>query len=68
MFLKKYELFEYYSKTLRISYIHLNEICKLLRLDINNIKFLSSGYYGNAYRIGDKVLKITNDLREANVL
>mgnify|MGYP003563412001 FL=1 len=34
-------------------------------MDIN-IKFLSSGKYGNAYKIDDKVLKITSDKTEAN--
>ena len=56
----------YYTKRIPISKIQLEDICDKLDLSNKDIKFLSSGRYGNAYRIGDKVLKITTDKTEAN--
>lgn len=56
----------YYTKRIPISKIQLEDICDKLNLHNKNIKFLSSGKYGNAYKIDDKVLKITSDKTEAN--
>lgn len=53
-------------KTLKITKLTLDEVCQNFNLDINNLKFIASGYYGNAYSIDDKVLKITSDVREIN--
>ena len=33
-------------------------------MDFNDIEYISSGNYGDAYKINDKVLKITSDVRE----
>jgi hypothetical protein len=55
-----------YTKRISISKIQLEDICDKLSLS-SNIKFLSSGMYGNAYKIDDnRVLKITTDKTEAN--
>jgi hypothetical protein len=43
----------------------LEDICSILNLPFDKIKFLSSGSFGNAYQIGDKVLKISLDKNEA---
>ena len=56
----------YYTKRIPISKIQLEDICDKLNLPSKNIKFLSSGKYGNAYKIDNKVLKITTDKTEAN--
>ena len=56
---------EYFTKRVAITKLDLEEICQNLNLEFNKVKFLSSGSYGNAYQIGDKVLKITTDMREA---
>lgn len=37
-------------------------------IPFEGIKFLSSGQYGNAYKVGDKVLKITSDRLEAKTV
>lgn len=55
---------DYYTKRINISKLELGDICALL--NIKEIpKFISSGRFGNAYKIGDKVLKISTDNREA---
>jgi uncharacterized membrane-anchored protein YjiN (DUF445 family) len=53
-------------KTLKITKLILEQVCKKFSLDSSKIKFLNSGYFGNAYAVGDKVLKITSDYREVN--
>lgn len=53
------------SKRISVSKIIIRDLCQKLNLDVNNIEFLASGYYGNAYKVGDKVLKITTDKDEA---
>jgi len=57
----------YGSKTIQISKIELQDICKKLELDENQIKFITSGSFGNAYEYGEQVLKITTDKREAEM-
>lgn len=59
--IKKYKIFEKYWK---IPKTKLEEICDSLKLDFNDIEYISSGNYGDAYKINDKVLKITSDVRE----
>ena len=56
----------YWTKRISISKIQLEDICNKLNISSLKVKFLSSGKYGNAYKIGDKVLKITTDKTEAN--
>lgn len=53
-------------KTLKISKILLDSVCSDFNLDHSKLKFLDSGFFGNAYEIDDKVLKITSDIREVN--
>lgn len=55
----------YFTKRISISKIELESICDKLNIDYSLLKFISSGSFGNAYKIGDKVLKITSDKREA---
>jgi len=43
---------------------NLFDICQKLNINYKDLKYLSSGNFGDAYKINDKVLKITNDLRE----
>ena len=43
----------------------MENICNKLNLPFSKLSFLSSGSFGNAYKIGDKVLKITLDKSEA---
>lgn len=57
--IKNYE--SYGDKVFYISKTELEEICNKLHINSNNIKYLSSGAFGNAYKIDNKVLKITND-------
>lgn len=59
--IKKFKIFEKYWK---IPKTKLEEICDSLKLDFNDIEYISSGNYGDAYKINDKVLKITSDVRE----
>lgn len=54
----------YFTKKVNISKIELEDICDILNIN-DDPKFISSGKYGNAYKIGNKVLKITTDLMEA---
>lgn len=56
---------DYFSKKITISKPQLEQICDFLNLPFDEVKFLSSGAYGNAYQIGDKVLKLTTDKQEA---
>ena len=59
----------YWTKRISISKIQLEDICNKLNIPSSKIKFLSSGKYGNAYKVGnDKVLKITTDKTEANTI
>jgi len=51
MLLKKHEIYD---------------ICNELNLDYNSIKYVGSGNNGDAYRINDKILKITTDNKEVN--
>lgn len=54
----------YYIKLFDISKIELRDLC--LKLNLNEeIKYLGSGAWGNAYKVGDKVLKITDHKNEA---
>ncbi len=56
----------YFTKVVKISKIELEEICEKMNLDYSSIKFLSSGRYGNAYKLNENyVLKITTDKNEA---
>lgn len=57
----------YGSKSILISKIELNNICQKINIDPKEMKFISSGSNGNAYSLGDKVLKITTDKREAKM-
>jgi hypothetical protein len=57
----------YGSKSISLSKIELGDICQKLNIDINKVKFLSSGSYGNAYSFDNKVLKVTTDKREAKM-
>jgi len=54
-----------YSKVINISKIELRDLCLKLNLNSNEMKYLGCGSYGNAYRVGDKVLKITEHKDEA---
>lgn len=56
----------YGDKKLPITKIDLQLICDRVGLDFDSTKYLTSGSFGNAYKCGDKVLKITSDKREAN--
>ncbi len=58
----------YFTKRIDISKIELENICNKLNIPFEGIKYLSSGQYGNAYKIGDKVLKITSDRLEAKTV
>ncbi len=40
-------------------------ICQKLNLKTDDIEYIASGFYGNAYKVGDKVLKITTHKDEA---
>lgn len=53
------------TKALYVSKLDLENICNLVDLPYEEVQFLSSGIYGNAYRVGNKVLKITTDKSEA---
>jgi len=55
----------YFTKRIDISKTDLEDICNKLNLSFDKLSFLSSGSFGNAYKIGDKVLKITSDKSEA---
>jgi len=55
----------YYTKRIPISKLELENICKFVNLPFDKLKFLASGSLGNAYKIDDKVIKITTDKREA---
>ena len=57
----------YGSKSISLSKIELGDICQKLNIDINKVKFLSSGSYGNVYSFDNKVLKVTTDKREAKM-
>lgn len=52
-------------KVIDISKVEIRNLCIKLNLDSNNIKYIGSGAWGNAYKIGDKVLKITEHKDEA---
>lgn len=54
-----------YHRVIDISKIELRDICVKLNLNANDIKYLGSGCYGNAYKVDDKVLKITEHKDEA---
>lgn len=56
---------DYFTKRVPVTKLDLAHICEELGLQAEELKFLSSGAYGNAYKIGDKVLKITSDKKEA---
>lgn len=56
---------DYFTKRVPVTKLDLSHICDELDLPSDELKFLSSGAFGNAYKIGDKVLKITSDKREA---
>ena len=58
---KKY----YFKKVVGMPKHDLENICDKLGLDFSKVKYLSSGQNGDAYQLGDKVLKITNDKSEA---
>lgn len=58
----------YFTKRIQISKMDLDAICNELDLPFEELKFLSSGSFGNAYKVGDKVLKITTDKREAKTV
>lgn len=54
-----------FSKLHDITKLELRDLCIKLRLNPNDIKYLGSGVFGNAYKVGDKVLKITKHKDEA---
>lgn len=56
---------DYFTKRVPVTKLDLGHICEELGLPFDQLKFLSSGAYGNAYKIGDRVLKITSDKKEA---
>lgn len=58
----------YFTKRINISKIELENICTKMNIPFEGIKYLSSGQYGNAYKVGDKVLKITSDRLEAKTV
>jgi len=62
--LKHLKSSKYGSKKIRLSKIDIENICNFIGVD-SNVKYLSSGSFGDAYSIGDKVLKLTTDKREA---
>lgn len=41
------------------------DICQKLNLNTSDIKYIGSGSYGNAYKVGNKVVKITTHKDEA---
>jgi len=53
------------GKRIAVSKMDLEYICDKLGIDYHLLKFISSGSFGNSYRVGDKVLKLTSDKREA---
>jgi hypothetical protein len=57
----------YGSKKIKISKIELEGICNKIGISSSNVRFLSSGCFGNAYTYGDKIIKITTDKNEARV-
>lgn len=56
---------EYFTKRIPITKLDLEHICDNLGLPFEKLKFLSAGSFGNAYKVGDKVLKISLDKTEA---
>ena len=58
----------YGSKAIQVSKVELNDICQKIDLDPNQVSYVASGMFGNAYLVGeDMVLKITLDKREAQM-
>lgn len=55
----------YFTKRVPITKLDLEHICKNLNLPFEKLKFLSAGSFGNAYKVGDRVLKISTDKSEA---
>lgn len=55
----------YFTKRIPITKLDLEHICQNLNLPFEKVKFLSAGSFGNAYKVGDKVLKISLDKTEA---
>lgn len=56
---------EYFTKRIPVTKLDLENICDNLGLPFEKVKFLSAGSFGNAYKVGDKVLKISLDKTEA---
>lgn len=56
---------EYFTKRVPVTKLDLEQICDNLGLPFDKIRFLSAGSFGNAYKVGDKVLKISLDKTEA---
>lgn len=55
----------YGTKIVPISKIDLERICEILELPFDKVKYITAGKYGNAYKIDDKIIKITTDKAEA---
>lgn len=55
----------YYTILHNITKLEVRDLCIKLNLNPNDIKYLGSGTFGNAYKVGDKVLKITSHKNEA---
>jgi len=55
----------YYKKKINTTKMDLEGICDLLKLPFDDLQYLGSGSFGDAYRVGDKVIKLTTDLFEA---
>ena len=58
----------YGIKSILISKVELGNICNELNIDIDKVRFISSGFFGNAYSFDDKVMKITSDLNESKMI
>lgn len=58
----------YKSKVISISKVELRDICIKLNLNPNEIKYIGSGSWGNAYKVSNRVLKITEHKDEAKCI
>ena len=47
------------NKVIELDDVVLNKITN--KLNVDNLKYLKSGEYGDAYNIGNKILKLTTD-------
>lgn len=59
---------DYFKKVLDIPKTKVEFICDRLDLDFSKIKYLSSGKFGDAYKIDSKVLKLSTDRTEAKTV